>query len=478
MRPTVRIAFDLALGGGGDFFTLDDPVKGTLDTAPFGLGGEAFVDVTGDVRSVQFRRGRSSETQTVDAAGANVVLDNRQRLYDPLVSASISPYAPSIIPRKALVVELANQRVFTGQVEDWDLQYAQGGDSVSIAKTADAFALLSQEVYTASVATASALSGSAIYDAASVAGWPLGRLDLDAGTSTIGANTIDAEASVLQYLQQIEATENGLLFINREGALAFRDRTSAFIRSGVRFSDNGSGFPFFDIEIEYGTEFLFTRLDVEFLGGRVFAEDLTASEDYGLTTLRVKTLFGTQEEAEDFATFLVDRYRQPTVRIRSLQVQVDALTVQQQALLVGLDIGDIVSVEFTPNGIGEPILRELAIDSIEHSIVPGGHIAKFTLFEPFLRRFSGSVFGSSSTAGFVLGVKGKAGSVFGSSGTAGSVVGVNVFTLDFSRLDSSDPLGGALGSIIGVNGSTGTVTGVIVIALILDTGLLDTNGLG
>jgi hypothetical protein len=34
----VRIAFDLAAGGAGNFFTLDDPVKGELDTSPVRSG--------------------------------------------------------------------------------------------------------------------------------------------------------------------------------------------------------------------------------------------------------------------------------------------------------------------------------------------------------------------------------------------------------------------------------------------------------
>jgi hypothetical protein len=457
VRPTVQIAFDLAVGGGGDFFTLNDPVKGELDDAPFGLAGDAFVDVTDDVRSVTFRRGRSSETQTVDSGIANVVLDNRTRQYDPLVGPDVSIYAPSIIPRKALIVELLGERVFTGQIEDWDLQYSRDGDSVSIAKTADAFALISQQAYSASFVAASALSGEAVFNAASVAGWPLGRVDLDVGTSVIGQNDVAFDTTVLSYLQLISESENGLLFMGKQGSLTFRDRTSALIRTDVLFSDDGTGIPFTDIEIEYGTEFLYTRVEVEWTGGQVEAEDLTASEDYGVTTLKVRTLLGSETDAEDFATFLVERYRQPTVRITGLTVEMRAITPTQQRSLIDLDIGSVVFVRFTPNGIGDPIFRELRIDSIEHAIVPGDHVARFRLFEPFLRRFDGSVLGTSSTDGFVLGVKGKAGSVFGSSGSDGSTTGEK----------------GAEGSATGTSGTTGSVDGVALSTFVLDTSLLD-----
>jgi hypothetical protein len=72
MLPTVLIAFDLSLAGGGDFFTLDDPIKGELDNALFGLA-EDVSNVTSDVRSVSFRRGRSSETQNIDISSLNLL---------------------------------------------------------------------------------------------------------------------------------------------------------------------------------------------------------------------------------------------------------------------------------------------------------------------------------------------------------------------------------------------------------------------
>lgn len=457
MKPTVQIAFDLALGGVGDFFTLDDPVKGELDDAPFGLAGDTFVDVSDDVRSVSFRRGRSSETTNIDAGLANVVLDNRTRLYDPLVGPEISPFAPSIIPRKALIVELFGRRVFSGQIEDWDLQYTRDGDSVSIAKTADPFALLAQQVYSASIAAASGRSGTVIANAASAAGWPMGRTNLDTGTIDIGENEIQVDTNVLTYLQLLAQSEAGLLYIDRRGSLAFRDRTSALLRTDILFADDGTGIPFSEIEIEFGTEFLFTRIEVDWIGGQVVDEDAAAALDFGVTTLRVRTLLATQQEAEEFADFLVERYRQPSVRIKGLEVEMRAITPQQQERIVGMDIGDVVFVRFTPNQIGEPIFQEVQIESIEHVIEPGEHFARFKMFEPLLRRFEGSVFGSSSTDGFVLGVKGKSGAAFGSSGTDGSVIGTK----------------GAEGSAFGSSGTAGTVDGIKLSTFVLDTSLLD-----
>jgi hypothetical protein len=47
--------------------------------------------------------------------------------------------------------------------------------------------------------------------------------------------------------------------------------------------------------------------------------------------------------------------------------------------LLDLELGDAVRVVFTPNGIGDPISRYVAIDSIEHDIRPTDHRMVFGL---------------------------------------------------------------------------------------------------
>ena len=376
MRPTVTIAFDLSLAGGGDFFTLNDPVKGELDNAPFGLAGDVLTDVSDDVRSVSVRRGRSSETTNVDAGTANVVLDNRLRQYDPTAAASVSLLGPSIIPRKAIQISINGENLFRGQVEDWDLQYSMGGDSVTIAKCSDGFTLLGQQEF-ASGAGATGLSGSVIYESASAAGWPLGRLAVDDGNVTIGAHTIADNQNVLTYLQEIAGSEPGLLFIGRDGTLTFRDRSASQGQAAIEFTDDGAGVGFQSIEIDYGTELLYTRIEVEWTGGRVIAENTDSIDDYGVTTLTVKTLIGVQQDAENLAVYLAQRYGTPTLRIVGLATQMDGLPSAQQQAILALELGDQAKIRFTPNGIGDPIEQTVVIDSVEHRIGQGSHIVSF-----------------------------------------------------------------------------------------------------
>ncbi len=462
MQPTVTIFFDGALAGAIDALTLDDPIKGQLDNALYPLA-DNFADVSADVRSVRTRRGRSDETTTVDAATATVTLDNRQRLYDPTASASISPYAASIKPRKEISIKIGEAPVFTGQVEDWDLQYSPSGDSVTLAKASDGFALLSQQVI-ASGAGFSGMSGSVIYDTASAVGWPMGRVSLDEGTASVGAHTVDANQKVLPYLQKIANTEQALLFIGKDGTLTFRDRVAPRLSGGTIFADNGTGIPFRNIEISYGTEFLYTQITVDYPGGSASAQSGSAAiADYGLTPYSLDTYLPDGSSASVIAEYLSGRYGEPTFRITGVDVEVDSISPTQKGEILDLDLGYGVTVIFTPNGIGDAIVRDLAIDSIEHNITPSSHIMSLKFFDPFLVHYSGSVTGTSSNTGTVTGTVGYFGVVTGSSGTAGSVTGTveYVGVVTGSQGTAGFVLGGEgnVGRVVGLSGTSGTVTG-------------------
>jgi len=463
MRPTVRIAFDLSLSGGGDFFTLDDPTKGELDGTSFKLAGDILTDVSDDVRSVDIRRGRSSETSNVDAGSGRVTLDNRNRFYDPLASSSVSPYAPSILPRKEVTVEIGGNRQYTGIVEDWDLEYSPGGDSVTLVKLTDGLTLLNEDVL-ASGAGATGLSGSVIYQTASAVDWPLGRLNLDEGTASVGAHTLDRDTNALQYMQKISNTEQALLFVDKDGSLRFRDRISPRRVMGTVFADDGSGIPFQNIEIVYGTEFLYTQIEIEYPSGSVSATDTfqataSAIANYGVRKLNLSTFLSGSAAASPIGDLLADRYGEPTLRIVGLTIEVDSLTPAQQEEVLGLELGDGVEVVFTPNGIGEPIQRELAVDGISHNVSPGQHLMNVNLFEPVLLRRTGSVTGTSSTAGTVTGSPNLVGFASGSSSVSGNVAGVK----------------GTFGVVTGSSGTTGTVSGTKLTSFVLDTSELDSN---
>jgi hypothetical protein len=373
MQPTVRIAFDLSLAGAGNFFTLDDTTKGELDNATFLLAGEVFEDVSDDVRSVSVRRGRSRELTAFTAGQASVVLDNRARLYDPTAGTAVTPYGPSILPRKALSIEVGGQALFTGIVEDWDLQFSLDGDSVTTAKGTDGFTLLAGETITAGTATPQG-SGARVSAILTDVDWPIGKRRIDTGVASLGADVIADNTTALSYLQTIDVSEGGALFIAKDGSVEFLERTASQGATVMSFTDDGTGVPFSDISLEFGTESLFTQVSVEYVGGTAVATAGTAvTNNYGLSELTVKTLLADSDEADDIAGFYLFRYSEPQVRIDQLEVRMNGLSAAQQLQVLDLELGDPVDIVFTPQGVGSPIERVVVVDQIEHNITPADH---------------------------------------------------------------------------------------------------------
>lgn len=377
----VRIAFDLAAGGAGDFFTLDDPVQGLLNGTAFKLAGDILEDVTDDVRSVTVRRGRSRELERYQAGAATVNLDNQGRKYDPAAGTAITPYGASMRPRKAVTISTAGVAVFSGVVDDWDLDYSLDGDHVASVKITDGFVFLANQEIEPHTATAETTGDriNAILDRAEIA-WPAGKRAIDTGDATLQADAIGGTAdakpvNALAYLQKVDEAEQGALFIGVDGSLTFRDRSSLQVLTDVVFADDGSGIEFTNINASYGAEELRNRVTVARLnGGTATAQDSDSIEESGAIDYEIRdSLLADDTQAQSLADRIVARYAEPLLRIDGIEVVLNALTTSQVAEVLSLDLGALVRVLYTPSGIGDPIDQFVQLDSIEHNIDPSQH---------------------------------------------------------------------------------------------------------
>jgi hypothetical protein len=400
----VRITFDLAAGGSGDFFTLNDPVKGILTggtvTSNFGLAGDILTDVTDDVRSITVRRGRSRELEQYQAGDVTVTLDSRDRKYDPsYVGATFnspyvlfddeteqfngtgSPFGVSMRPRKAVQITTAGKQVFNGLVDDWDIDFALSGDHRAIVKVTDGFTVIAQQLIEPHTATAQATGAriNAILNRSEI-GWPAARRDIDTGIATLQADNVGGDSNpkpvnALQYLQQVEQAEQGALFIASDGVLRFVDRDGLDTFSGVVFSDQAGGIPFEDIDISFGSEELRNRITVTRLnGGTAVAQNAASISQYGAIDFEIRdSLLANDTQATTLANLILSRYDQPQLRINGVDLTLNALTPAQIDDVMDLELGVLVRVIYTPSDIGTPIDQLVRIDSIEHSVDTAVH---------------------------------------------------------------------------------------------------------
>lgn len=380
MPTRVQIAFDLTVTTPVNFFTLDDAVRGVLDNTAYVLGGDTLVDVTSDVRSVQIKRGRSRQLDRFTAGNANITLNNRTRKYDPLNTAS--PYYGSLIPRKQIVIDVDGTPLYTGLVADWNFGYDLSGDSVAEPSCVDGFSLLSEQTLT--VGTQTSQSTSARINAKlTELGWSTSLRTLSPGQATLDADVIPDNTNALQYLQKIETSEPGALFIGKAGDFVFRDRTymQAFT-SGVTFGTGG--IPFQAVGVVYGIEEMANSVQVTYtagssIAGTAISESVASQAKYGVMEQKYDTLLSDAVQAQNMANWQVSIFDEPQYRVDSITINMLALTSGQKVSVLGLELGDVVLVTWTPNNVGSAISQYVTVDAIQHAIDPIQHEVTFTL---------------------------------------------------------------------------------------------------
>lgn len=374
----VEIGFDVS-GLGGPFFLLDDPVAGVLDNTDYLLGGELFYDVSSFVRSVSVRRGKSRQLDKYTAGVATIEFNNNNRTFDP--ENASSPYYGQIIPKRTVKVSTGGSAVFYGVVDDWNLNYDLSGLSTAGADCVDGFTQLAQGALSAHTAT-SELTGArlnAVLDRSEVA-WPTALRDIDAGSELLQADVVADGTNALEYLQLVNSSEPGSIFIGKDGSFVFKDRSVAPVSAGqVTFADDGSGIKFSDVNVVYGTELLYNYVQIERAnGGTAIAQDADSISTYGQQALiQSGLLLNTDADAEALADYLVGIYSEPEYRFETLAVQLEALTPAEQIQVLGLEINDVCRIKFTPNKVGSQIDKYAVVIKIEHDMQPFQHRVVF-----------------------------------------------------------------------------------------------------
>ena len=374
--PLIEIGFDLTETGTGPFFRLDDAVKGKLDNTAWLLGGTLFYDVTDKVRSVAIKRGKNQQLNQYDAGLANVVFNNNDRTFDPEFAAS--PYYGQVIPKRQLRISSAGVLQFYGVIDDWNLSYEPNGDSLASAACSDALAFFANQ--TIGVRTNSVQqSGDRLNTILSLPeiDWPTEDRDIETGAMELGADTVTESTNVLDYIRRITRSEPGSFFIAKNGDVTYRDRRTGPASGGSILADDGSGVPYSNMTVEYGSELLYNEIFATSVitetGVQALAQD--SINEYGIFNLtRSDLLINSATDLESYVTFLANKFKDPEYRFKSVQIILDQRTEIQQDEILALEIGDVVQIKFTPNGVAPAIEKYAEIISLDHAVDTINHV--------------------------------------------------------------------------------------------------------
>jgi hypothetical protein len=375
---TVKIELGFTADGvGAPFFRLDDPVLGILDNPNAFLGGgELFVDTSAYFKSFGLARGKSRELDRYQAGQASVTFDNSTRVFDPTYEAS--PFFGQIVPKRQIRITVDNVIQYLGVVEDWNIVYEPGNNSEATCQAFDSFS------YFANVEL-----GTATYPAESTAqrlnnlldsvGWAPSQRDFDTTLATLAEQTIVEDTNALPIMQTVAASEPADLFIAKNGDVKLVGRNTPFESNGVVFSDAGTAIPYKTINAIYGSELLYNTAAISSSAGTATAVDESSINEYGERALTQTTYLSSTTQLEQLAEYLVVKYGQPEYRFENLTIDLLAIGTANRAAILGIELGDIVQINFTPSNLPPVISRYGKIIGLSLGFSPNAQEASLQL---------------------------------------------------------------------------------------------------
>lgn len=364
--------------GFGQPFQLNDAVFGKLNTGT--LGGLAYADLTSIVLSVNIRRGRNRQLDQFNAGTAQVVFNNNSRILDPLNTASI--YYPYVLPRSPIIIYANGTPIYTGFVEDWNLDYGMANQDRMYASCVDAFGTLANQQLNAFTPSAETSGNrvNTVLDRPEI-GYT-GSTSIGTGSSTLGAYAVAQDTGVLNYLQQVNTSEQGYLYTAADGTLTFKGRSSVLNPvANASFTTNGTGIPYMTLINQFGSELLYNYIVTQSPAGAAQTNsdstsiNLYQAQNYNLLNL----LNSTTSEVNGLGAYLLGKYRNPVLRFTGLSCELAALTPAQWATIFAIDLTSIVTVQKNySTGTPTTESQTLITSGIEHRIAPGSHIVSYT----------------------------------------------------------------------------------------------------
>lgn len=209
------------------------------------------------------------------------------------------------------------------------------------------------------------LSGARVTKILDAAGWPAGDRDIDAGQSTLQAQTFNGALSALQAVAE---SEFGAVFCTPGGAVKFRDRhallKAPYTTSLATFTDQTTGVNYDEIEPDFAVDAIKNVARVARSGGPIQrAEDSTSIGRFFRRRYEKSGLLLEKDaEARDQAQYVVNRYKDPPFRFGKLKLTPYGVETTLFPLILGLAIGDRVTVVQQPPGEAATNTRDVHVD--------------------------------------------------------------------------------------------------------------------
>ena len=333
-----------------------------------------WTDISAYVRSASIRRGRQHELDQQQAGTATLTLTNSDGRFDPTNAGS--PYSPNVLPMRKLrisgIYSATTYRLFTGFIEAWPQTWVGNNVGTVTITATDGFKVLGLKTLNASYEVER--TDQRVADILFDIGWSSADRLISSGMSMVTSATLE-NVNALAHIQQAVLTENGRGFIAGDGAFVFQDRHAPFssTANNATFGDNATEFGYTGIVVSYDDAQIYNEIRCAVVGGaeQVAADTATSQLRYFARTLtRSGLLTPDSNEAQAAANFLLAQYKDPALRIESIEIQPDTDPANLYPQVYDRELGDRVLVNRRP-AAGNTISQQSFIEGIELNFAVG-----------------------------------------------------------------------------------------------------------
>jgi hypothetical protein len=355
-----------------------------------------WVDVSAYVEGFSIARGRQSEDDAAQAGTYSCVLRNDDRRFDP--SHAGGPYFGDLKRMRRLRQRATaggvTHDLYHGYIRSWTVYRERDGRQyvavvaddglrvLGLTDLNDSFPLERTDERIAAILAAANwqtgtpwLLGHATFGVLSTTTVlaPFGDQALDIGLSQVQAVTLEG-TNALDHAQDVERSEQGLLFVSRLGGMTFHNRHRRLLAGQQAplcvLGDLGDGteLPYVSVAIEYDDRLLYNDVRVTRTGGtEQTAADATSQDDHFVRTLRREILVPTDGEAAIVASYLLRLSKDPPPRIVSvgLDPHMEANPAGELwTRFLSAELGDVVTLRHRPWGGGNVLEQKSLVEGI------------------------------------------------------------------------------------------------------------------
>jgi hypothetical protein len=224
-------------------------------------------------------------------------------------------------------------------------------------------------------------SGARIGRVLDAAGWPSADRALSTG-DTVHGPFLPATQTALAYIRSVESAEQGLAFISAGGDFVLRDRNWQWTQtSSATFSDDNTENLYANIGIDANTvDNLRNIVDVAYSTGTIQATDASSITAHGRVLESVAAPSVTSVPvAQGLAAYKLRTSKDPQSRVTNLTVYPRVDPADLFPIVIETELGDLFTVERTPQGIGSAIVKTVTVQGIAHDVTPDNWVTEYYL---------------------------------------------------------------------------------------------------